>query len=406
MKNFLLTASALATACSVFAANDVPNRTYDKLTYDGKNAAGTVQALTLEEKEALAGKQYVLCMIGDSVTWAEDGDYFRSELLKHIPELAFAGTHTAVLGFSHAGEGGDSTVRVLARLNDPARIPNADYYHLLIGVNDSSAAKTDAQSDAVAEAAADRIEKIVNALLKRPCTRKVFLGAILPSPFDMKTRASTVRERTASVLNQKIRQSFNRRFPDNRVVWIEYEEPLRANLAVWNTPRNLRGAHPTKHGYKMVAAIAAPVLKKHMQFNAPDAVGKAGVEVVNLWKAEQNASLPLIPGWYTLSMELDDCSEVEFTLFSTSNKPKARFMRSFVLNGKPGERLEINFMTGYQNYGYDKSPFKIDVANGKIKNIQIEKMRPLMRASNYTPERFIDTDTPAAAGEVLLRTSK
>jgi lysophospholipase L1-like esterase len=308
MKISFLTASVLASICSVFAADDVPNRTYDKLTYDGQKISGTVQALSDEEKESLAGKQYVLCMIGDSVTWAEDGDYFRSELLKHIPNLAFAGTHTAVLGYSHAGEGGNSTKGVLQRLNDPARVPDADYYHVLIGVNDSSAAKTDSQSDAVAEAAADRIEKIVNTLLKRPCTRKVFLGAILPSPFDMKTRASTVRERTASVLNQKMRQSFHRRFPDGRVVWIEYEEPLRANLAVWNTPQKLRGAHPTKQGYKMVAAIAAPVLKKHMQFNAPAAVGKSGIEVVNLWKNEQNASLPLIPGWYTLSMELDGCS--------------------------------------------------------------------------------------------------
>lgn len=390
------------TGLSVVLAGDVPNRTYDKLTVKKQPQNVTIIELSDDEKKDLYGKQFTLCMIGDSVTWAEDGDYFRSELLKHIPNLAFAGTHTAVLGYSHAGEGGNSTIGVLRRINDPLRVPDADYYHILIGINDCSAAKSDGQSDAVAEAAADRIEKIVKALLVRPCTRKIFLGAVLPSPFHMETRASTVRERTGSVLNAKLRQSFERRFPKNLVVWIDYEEPLRARLAEWNTPRNLRGAHPTKNGYKMVAAIAAPVMKRHMKFNKLPAAANCGVEVVNLWDSKNAATSPLIPGWYTLSMELDDCSEVEFTLFSVCKNPKSRFAKTFVLHGKPGERIEMNFMTGYQNFGYDTAPFKLDIAHGKVRNIQIEKMRPLQRASNYTPDRMIDTRTPVAAGELLL----
>jgi len=407
MKSKLFAGTLLVmTGLAAAVAGDVPNRTYDKLSEKNHSQELTVIELSEDEKKELAGKQFVLCMIGDSVTWAEDGDYFRSELLKHIPNLAFAGTHTAVLGYSHAGEGGNSTKGVLRRINDPLRVPDADYYHVLIGVNDCSAAKSDGQSEAVAEAAADRIEKIVKALLERPCTRKVFLGAILPSPFNMKTRASTVRERTGSVLNAQLRQSFARRFPKDKVVWIEYEEPLRAKLAVWNTARNLRGAHPTKHGYKMVAAIAAPVMKKHMQFNDLPANGDFGVEVVNLWNSKQESTPPLIPGWYTLSMELVDCSEVEFTLFCTTQKNNGRFAKTFVLQGKPGERIEMNFMTGYQNFGYDTSSFKIDIAHGKVKNIQIEKMRPLQKASNYTPDRMIDTKTPVAAGELLLPANK
>ena len=408
MNSKFFTGALLGLSCGALAfAGDVPNRTYDKLTVRDQPQSVTVMELADDEKKELAGKQFTLCMIGDSVTWAEDGDYFRSELLKHIPNLAFAGTHTALLGYSHAGEGGNSTKGVLQRIDDPARVPDADYYHVLIGINDCSAAKSDGQSDAVAEAAADRIEEIVKKLLARPCTRKVFLGSVLPSPFDMKTRASTVRERTGSVLNAKLRQSFERRFPGGKVVWIEYEEPLRADLATWNTARNLRGAHPTRHGYKMVAAIAVPVLKKHMEVNGlVSANGEFGVEVVNLWDNKTQSTPPLIPGWYTLSMELDDCSEVEFTLFSTSNKPKSRFMNTYVLHGKPGERLEMNFMTGYQNFGYDTSSFKINVASGKIKNIQIEKMRPLQKASNYTVNSTIDTKTPAAAGELLLPANK
>ena len=63
-------------------------------------------------------------------------------------------------------------------------------------------------------------------------------------------------------------------------------------------------------------------------------------------------------------------------------------------------------MTGYQNFGYDTAPFKLDITEGKVKNIQIEKMRPLQHASNYTPERFIDVKTLVAAGEVLLFAEK
>ena len=60
--------------------------------------------------------QVPLCMIGDSITWAQEGDYWRLYLLDNLPHLAFVGTHTAVLGYSHAGEGGNGTGAVLARL--------------------------------------------------------------------------------------------------------------------------------------------------------------------------------------------------------------------------------------------------------------------------------------------------
>ena len=45
-----------------------------------------------------------LCMIGDSITWADHGDTWRQFLLEQIPTLAFVGSHTAKLGYSHAGE--------------------------------------------------------------------------------------------------------------------------------------------------------------------------------------------------------------------------------------------------------------------------------------------------------------
>ena len=73
-------------------------------------------------------------MIGDSITWSGKGDYWRKELFEIIPRLAFVGTHTGTLGYSHAGEGGNSTGSVINRL---AMIPNCPYYSLLIGTNDT-----------------------------------------------------------------------------------------------------------------------------------------------------------------------------------------------------------------------------------------------------------------------------
>ena len=66
---------------------------------------GTLVAV---EPRDVAGKQIEWCMIGDSITWAGNGDCFRKELLALIPELAFVGTHTAKFGYSHAGEGGNT----------------------------------------------------------------------------------------------------------------------------------------------------------------------------------------------------------------------------------------------------------------------------------------------------------
>lgn len=397
---------ALGTAVQLAAAGagEVSVFTYDKLSNEGElPAIRSKQPLSEKEKALLVNRQVQLCMIGDSVTWAQAGDYFREEMLKLMPELAFVGTHTGALGYSHAGEGGDGTRRVLSRVADPVRIPDAPYYHLLIGVNDAGGAKVDSKSESVANATVERIAKIVEELLKKKGVRKVFLGSILPSPFGPNGE-STVRERTASLINTKLRAQFKQLFPAGKVVWIEYEKPLRANLEVWKKRENLRGAHPTAKGYKMVAALAVPVLKKEMApAKSVQKKGAIGVEVVNLWDEKNRVSFPLLPGWYTLSMELDGCGETSFTLYSTSPKVKACFKKEYLLKGKPGSRVEMKFMTGYQGYGYDRAPFKIAFKSGKVKKIQIEKTRPLQKASIYGKGTFIDTVSAVAAGEVLLR---
>ncbi len=404
MKNFLFVFSFSILFTLAANEQDIANRTWDKLDYDGKTltAGELFRPLDKQEIQYRSKNQLVLCMIGDSVTWAQDGDYFRKELLLLIPELAFEGTHTAVLGYSHAGEGGDSSFRVLKRINDKSRIPDAPYYHLLIGVNDASAAKKDAQSPAVAQATVERIVKAVNILLARPCTHKVFLGSILPSPFGKKGE-STPRERTGSMINKLLRENFQKYFPNGNVVWIEYEKPLRAELDTWKKPENLIGAHPKKKGYKWVAAIAAPVMRKNMQPEKTPLQGKVGVKVVNLWQEKEAQSLPLIPGWYTLSMEAEKSGKISFTLYSVKTpRPKSQFKKTYTLKAEAGKRVQLNFMTGYQHFGYDQAPFKLEFHSNSAKNIMIEKSRPLQKASRYGVGSFVDTVSGIAPGERLV----
>ena len=122
-------------------------------------ATALLTALPAAAQAPTEPPQIPLCMVGDSITWAGDGDLWRAYLLEEIPALAFVGTHSARLGYSHAGEGGNSTSQVLARLED---IPDCPNYHLMIGINDSAAAQSAEQVDEVAAGTAGRIIEIVS----------------------------------------------------------------------------------------------------------------------------------------------------------------------------------------------------------------------------------------------------
>ncbi len=382
----------------------VPARSHDVLTLrDGDVDRPAFGVLSPDESRRLVGQQKELCMVGDSVTWAEDGDWFRRHLLTLMPELAFLGTHTAVLGYAHAGEGGDATWDILKRVADPRRIPDAPYYHLLAGINDCGGANCPDQVEEVAAATMGRIVTLVHALLDRPGTRKVFLASILPGPFDPASWESTPRDLAGSRTNALLRRDFTMHFPDGRVVWVEYEKPLRKMGRKWRNAKTIRGAHPTAQGYRCLAELAAPALRREM---VPTPVagqgGRVAVEVENLWQKPENASLPLLPGWYVLSFAVDGAEQADFTLFSTGDPAKGRFERHCVLPVSPGCRVELEFMTGYEGYGYTRAAFRLHLAAGMARDIQIEKMRPSRRASRFGEGRFTDAESPVSAGERLL----
>ena len=74
-----------------------------------------------------------LTMVGDSITWWSYGRYFRCLLAPELPGVQFVGPHTDVVGYGHAGEGGNNTQQVIDRLD---KIKPSNYYFVLAGTND------------------------------------------------------------------------------------------------------------------------------------------------------------------------------------------------------------------------------------------------------------------------------
>ena len=366
--------------------------------------AVSLSLMAVDPKD-VAGRQIELCMIGDSITWAQEGDYFRKHLIEKVPNLAFVGVHTAKFGYSHAGEGGNRTNHVLARLHDSQNIPDSRYYHLLIGVNDSNSSKTEEDIPVISRGTADRILQIIEGLLDRKCTEKVFWGTILPcAPVANATPEQVAkmgrRDRTASATNVILRKEIPERFGD-RVVIIEYEEPLRKRPD-WPSIIVL---HPTPFGYDVVTDITAEYIRKYAK-PANDPLASFGVEVTNLWDDEQKCTSPLIAGWYILSLEVKaDTPTVELNLKSLAPETlKAPLDMKFTINGpfKAGERAEMMFMTGYEGYKYNKSSLEIASCNVAYDKVMMEKMRPSIKASRYGVGTFVDASSPMALGEKFV----
>lgn len=337
--------------------------------------------------------QVPLCMIGDSITWAGEGDYWRQFLIEQLPTLGFVGTHTAVLGYSHAGEGGNSTYQVLARLQD---IPDCAHYHLLIGTNDG-AGKDEAQQQAMAQGCADRTVKIVQGLLQKPSCQKVFLGSILPCQTD-----NPARDQTNSKANAILRPQISTLFPDGRVVWVEYEQPIRA-IRNWGPIILL---HPTQTGYRLIATILAQTLRDELKLG--DTIAKpvpapgAGVRVTNLW-GEGKTAQPVIAGWYTMSFDVKSAEPgASITLTGEGKDPKQTAHLTFQIpEGSAGKRLTWNLLTGYAGYGYTTGVLTLTADKCQLDGILFEKKRPSGQASVYGAGTYVDAKSPVCPGELV-----
>ncbi len=336
--------------------------------------------------------QIPLCMIGDSITWAQKGDYWRMELIARLPNLAFIGTHSAIHGYSHAGEGGNGTGQILARMKD---IPDCPYYNLLIGTNNNGVPKAELIENK-SKQTADAIIKIVNELLKKKGVKTVFLSSILPCATD-----NPFRDQCNSATNKILRENFDKVFPKDKVVWVEYETPIR-QVEGWEKKIFL---HPNEEGYALIADISATAIKAELNLKPgtesirPE---NTGVRIVNLM-GDNNVTLsPVIAGWYILSCKVDAISEQNPEIILESQTPgKNTFKQVIPLKGVHGETISANGFTNYEGYGYTRDFLTLKTNGCTVSNVLIEKMRPAKKASIYGKGSYIDSVSPVSKGELL-----
>ena len=339
--------------------------------------------------------QIPLCMIGDSITWWRYGDDWRRFLLEELPCLAFVGTHTANLGYSHAGEGGNSIDQVIARVDD---IPDCPYYHLLIGTNNNNVPREEDVAPR-SERSAQRIEELVGLLLKKPSVRKVFLGSVLPC-----ATKNPLRDRTNAATNAILRQRFAAdAFPAGKVVWVEYEKPIRS-WPGWEPKIEL---HPLPEGYQLLAKILAESIRRELQPppGTPAPKAGSGVRVHNLWDPEAGETrVPVIAGRYTISCDLVRVTGDNPQLLvkaTTATGASALDLPLKVVPPVPGQRLAVQFYTREEGTRYARDYLAIRPVDCEIARVVFEKQRPDGRVSVFGEGTYIDRATPPAPGELV-----
>ena len=359
---------------------------------DGESLKNSGQFNDFDYAATKQSGQIPLCMIGDSITWAEKGDWWRKELLQRLPNLAFVGTHTAMFGYSHAGEGGNSTGQVLARMK---YIPDCPYYNVLIGTNNNGVKTADLIQDKSKQTSEDII-KIVNELLKKKCVEKVFLSSILPCATD-----NPFRDQCNSATNRILREKFDKVFPKDNVVWVEYEIPIR-KISGWENKIFL---HPNEQGYALISDITANAISSalKLKFGTESARPEStGVRVVNLMDENRTTSSPIIAGWYILSCKVDAVTgENPELVLEGKTQGKDTFKQKIPVKMASGETISANVFTNYEGYGYTRD-FLTLTANGcTVSNVLLEKMRASQKTSIYGKGSYIDSVSPVSKGELL-----
>ena len=336
--------------------------------------------------------QIPLCMIGDSITWAEYGDCWRKELIRHLPNLAFIGSHSACFGYSHAGEGGNNTAKVLARMNE---IPDCPNYNLLIGTNNNNVESED-KILPQAKATADDIIKIVNQLLAKNGAEKVFLSSLMPCYTD-----NPLRDKCNHETSKILRARFNEVFPENKVFWVEYEKPIR-ELPDWEKIILL---HPIPEGYAEIAKITAKAISNVFGIapgTKPCKSEKHGVQVINLMPEGKKSYCPVLPGWYTLSCKVNSVKGEKGLLKlrgEDSSKDTPLKIDFEIENGCT--KFSENLFTETEGYGYRTDYLVLECVDCEVSEVLLEKMRPSKQASVYSANSNIDSISPFSNGELL-----
>lgn len=163
-----------------------------------------------------------VCNIGASQNWWKSSQNLRRYMNYYYDDLFFVGSNTDIYGYGHEAEGGNGTEAVLKRFDF---IPKADYYTVLLGVND--------YRDDVIRVSRNLIELFTFLSEKFPDSKIIYIS---PFPTPIERISVFNRKLEMEVLNfidgkpnyfyfdfkEKIKMNNN---------WLEslYEDPLHLN---------------------------------------------------------------------------------------------------------------------------------------------------------------------------------
>jgi len=203
---------------------------------------GDYQIESVEAPRPQAGQQ-TFATIGDSMTWFNDGQYFRCKLATKLSGYRFIGSNTDSFGFGHDGHGGDNSLEVLNRVD---RVPVADAYFLLVGANDIGYTPKET---------AQRIAKIVGRLLDRGNNPRVYVSTL---PVRGDKYAWQAPKRSAAIRDwyKSCDCHANVTLVDTRASMLNTKYPL-ANLI--NPKPDL--IHPSPAGYDLMTDLISDSVK-------------------------------------------------------------------------------------------------------------------------------------------------
>lgn len=335
--------------------------------------------LLTPDGETAVWEQATICMTGDSITWAPEPSecVWREELVRLERRLAFIGTHSDARGYSHAGEGGNGTAQLIARL---ASVPSASLYHLLIGTNDGC---TDV---AGATATAAAVCSILDSLLARPGCAGVLVGTLLPDPVNAAHDAGNTLVNGILAVDVPARPL---------ATLVDYNAAVRA-VPGWAALFD--GLHPRPAIQSVMAAATAAALAGMTLPLQPVPLRRPAVRIANLFDPAAGETAPLIAGWYQVSFQvLTKGSGMAWVVADVA----AGGLGQVITVLGAGVRVTYELMTGFEGYGYTRDAWTLTPHNCTIGSVLVEKKRPRESASSLVANNYLDETGPFSAGELI-----
>jgi lysophospholipase L1-like esterase len=174
-----------------------------------------------------------ISMVGDSITWAGYGQRLRCEMLDAGFKWHFVGRHLDSFGLAHEGEGGNTTMDVLARI---AKVPASSRYFLLIGTNDVSAPPNETFNN---------ILRIAYELSHKRKGAKVYISTLLPRSDN------NAANRRNDRVNSLLRKYFNACEDCQAFILVDTAQAMHGHDD-WQTLL-VDGLHPGIAGYRFLA---------------------------------------------------------------------------------------------------------------------------------------------------------